>query len=237
VTNETDTFVQEVDEKLREERMMTLAKRYGPWIGGAVLAFLIGIGGWQFWREHRINTARAHADEYVAAQAMVRGGNLNGAKEAFATLRGEGPRAYRVMAMMEHAAILAEQGDLEAALAEFDSAASAAPDPTMRDSARLRAAFIAAEIQDFPSLQQRLAPLIDSETSFSFLARELLGIEAWEAGQNDLARSTLEGLVLAFDAPDAVRERAQVALSVIGPPAEAAPASAETPAPSEGESK
>jgi hypothetical protein len=86
-------------------------------------------------------------------------------------------------------------------------------------------------------LQQRLAPLIDSETSFSFLARELLGIEAWEAGQNDLARSTLEGLALAFDAPDAVRERAQVALSVIGPPAEAAPASAETPAPSEGESK
>ena len=30
MTNETDSFVHEVDESLREERMLTLAKRYGP---------------------------------------------------------------------------------------------------------------------------------------------------------------------------------------------------------------
>jgi hypothetical protein len=237
VTNETDTFVQEVDEKLREERMTTMFKRYAPWIGGAVLAFLLGIGGWQWWKEYRINQARAHSDEYVAAQNLAREGNLDGAKEAFSALRTEGPRAYRVMAMMEYAAILTEQGDLEAALAEFDRAAEAAPDNTMRDTARLRAAFIAAEIQDFAAVQQRLQPLIEAESSFSYLARELLGVEAWEAGQTDLARTTLEGLSLAFDAPEAVRERADVALSVIGPPAEASAAPAATPAPSEGESK
>ena len=235
MTNETDTFVQEVDEKLREERMKSMAVRYGPWIGGAVLAFLLGIGGWQWWREHQTNQSRAHADLYVAAQRLAAENDLDGAKAAFAALRDQGPRNYRVMAMLEHAAVLAEQGDLEAALAEFDRAAEAAPDPTMRDTARLRAAFIAAEINDFASLQQRLAPLIEAQSSFSFLARELLGIEAWEAGQLDLARSTLEGLTLAFDAPPAVQERAQIALSVIGPPAEA-PA-APTPAPSEGESK
>jgi hypothetical protein len=237
VTNETDTFVQEVDEKLREERMMDLAKRYGPWIGGAVLAFLLALGGWQFWREYSVSQSRAHSDRYVAAQELARSGDLDGAKAAFAALRTDGPRPYRAMAMMEYAAILSEQGDLEAALAEFDRAAEAAPDPTMRDTARLRAAFIAAETQDFAAVQSRVQPLIDDETSFSFLARELLAIEAWEAGQNDLARSTLEALSLAFDAPEAVRERAQIALSVIGSPAEAAPAGAETPAPSEGESK
>lgn len=237
MTNETDSFVQEVDEKMREERMVTLAKRYGVWVGGAVLAFLLGIGVWQWWSQDRIAQARAHADEFAAAQALVAESDWDGAKAAFAALREEGPRQYRVMATMEHAAILAEQGDLEAALAEFDSAAEAAPDKTMRDTARMRAAFIAAEIQDFASVQQRLQPLIDEENNFSFLARELLGIEAWEAGQLDLARSTLEGLSLAFDAPEAVRERAQIALSVIGPPAEAPAPAAPTPAPSEGESK
>lgn len=233
MTNETDTFVQEVDEKLREERMMDLAKRWGPLVGGVVLVFLLAVGGWQWWSHNRISQARAHADEYVAAQALAREGNLEGAKAAFAALRDKGPGVYRAMARMEHAALLTEEGDLEAALAEFDAAAEQASDPTMRDTARLRAAFIAAEIQDFASVQQRLQPLIESDSSFSFMARELLGVEAWEAGQTDLARTTLEGLSLALDAPQAVQERARIALSVIGP----AEAPAPTPAPAEGESK
>ncbi|HRK63864.1 MAG TPA: tetratricopeptide repeat protein [Terricaulis sp.] len=236
MTNETDTFVQEVDEKMREERMVTMAKRWGPWVGGAVLVFFVGLGGWLWWSENRIAQARAHADEYVAAQALAREGNLEGAKAAFAGLRDKGPAVYRAMARMEHAAILTEEGDLEAALAEFDAAADEASDPTMRDTARMRAAYIAAEIEDFASVQQRLQPLIDSESSFSFMARELLGIEAWEAGQTDLARSTLEGLSLALDAPQTVQERARIALSVIGP-VEAPAAPATTPAPAEGESK
>jgi len=235
VTNETDTFVQEVDEKMREERMTAFARKWGPWIGAGVLAVLAGIGAWQWWSEHRISQARAHADDFVAAQTLVAENDLEGAKQAFAGLREKGPRVYRNMASMEHAAVLSAQGDLEAALAEFDRVAEDVSDPIMRDSARMRAAYIAAEVQDFASLQARLEPLIAADNSFSFLARELLGVEAWEAGQLDLARSTLEGLTLAFDAPEAVRSRAEIALSVIGPAAEAAPAT--TPAPSEGESK
>jgi hypothetical protein len=140
------------------------------------------------------------------------------------------------MARLEHAAILEAEGDLEAALNEFDAAAEAARDPVMKQSAQMRAAYIAAETQDFAALQARLQPLIDSETRISFLARELLAIEAWEAGQNDLARTTLENLTLAFDAPEGVQQRAQVALSVIGPaPATPADGASEAPAPSEGE--
>jgi hypothetical protein len=109
----------------------------------------------------------------------------------------------------------------------------------MRETAQLRAAYIAAETQDFSALQTRLQPIIDSGSRLSYLARELLAIEAWEAGQNDIARDALENLTLAFDAPEGVRQRAQVALSVIGP----APESPETPAasaataPAEGDSK
>ena len=61
-----------------------------------------------------------------------------------------------------------------------------------------------------------------------------------EAGETQLARETLEQLTLAFEAPDSLRQRAQIALSVLGP----APATEETPAdgaqapaPSEGETK
>ena len=138
------------------------------------------------------------------------------------------------------AGILAQQGDLEGALAGFDAAAESAPDQVMRESAQIRAAYIAADTQDFATLRTRLQPLVDSDTRVSYLAKELLAVEAWEAGEADLARSTLEQLTLAFEAPDSLRQRAQIALSVLGPapvtsetPADGAPA----PAPSEGETK
>jgi hypothetical protein len=236
VTNDTESFVSEVDESLRQERMLDIAKRYGPYLIGAFVAVLVAVAGWQFWQSHNTGAARRHAAEYAAAQEMARGGNLDAAKTEFERLTEEGPGVYRTMAQMELAAILAAQGDLDGAIAGFDEAAERASDPVMKQTAQLRAAYIAADTQDFAALQQRLTPLIESDTRISFLARELLGIEAWEAGQTDLARSTLETLSLAFDAPEEVRNRAQVALAVIGPaPAAASADGAAAPAPSEGE--
>jgi hypothetical protein len=238
VSNETDTFVQEVDESLRHERMLKAARRFGPWLIAAFAVFILGLGGWQWWKAYNLDRSRAHAQQYAAAQTLAREGDLDGAKAEFERLSNEGPRVYRVMAQMEHAAILATEGDLDAALAGFDRAAEAAGDPVMRETAQMRAAYIAAETQDFPALQRRLQPLIDSDSRLSYLARELLAIEAWEAGETDIARDTLENLTLAFDAPEAVRQRAQVALSVIGPaPETSADGASDAPAPSEGESK
>ncbi len=238
MTNETDRFVNEVDESLRQDRMLGFARRFGPYLIGVFVLIIAAVGGWQVWQHQRIEGARRHADAYHAAQLMVQEGNFDGAKTEFERLSNEGPQTYRVMARMEHAAILSTQGDLEAALAEFDAAAEAATDPTMRESAQLRAAYIAADTQDFAALRTRLQPLIDSDTRVSYLAKELLAIEAWEAGDLTLARDTLQELTLAFEAPDSMRQRAQVALSVIGSAPEETPADgAQAPAPSEGETK
>jgi hypothetical protein len=238
VTNESDSFIQEVDESLRQDRMLVFAKKYGPYLIGVFVIFILGLGGWQIWQQQRIEGARRHADAYYAAQQLAAAGNLDGAKAEFQRLSNEGPGVYRAMARMEHASILSLQGDLDGALSEFDAAAEAATDPTMRESAQIRAAYIAADTQDFAALRTRLQPLIDADTRVSYLAKELLAIEAWEAGDLTLARNTLQELTLAFEAPDSMRQRAQVALSVIGPAPEETPADgAQAPAPSEGETK
>jgi hypothetical protein len=238
VTNDTDSFVHEVNEGLQQDRMLTLAKKFGPWLIGVFILILIAVGAWLWWKDYSLEQSRAHAEEYALAQQLAAEGNLEGAKTEFERLTGDGPEVYRVMARLEHAAILEAQGDLEAALAEFDRAAEEADDPIMRDTAQLRAAYIVADTQDFAALQTRIQPLADSDSRLSYLARELLGIEAWEAGNLDLARETLQNLTLAFDAPEAVQQRAQVALSVIGPaPATPADGASDAPAPSEGETK
>lgn len=238
MTNETDSFVQEVDESLRQDRMLSLARKYGVYLIGAFAVLIVGVLGWQMWEGNNINVARQHAERYAEAQALVRAGNLDEAKTDFERLTHDGPQVYRTMAAMEHAAVLETQGDLEGALSEFDRIGSSAADPVMRQTAQMRAAYLAADSQDFAAMQHRLQPIIDSHTRFSFLARELLAIQAWKAGHNDIARDQLQNLTLAFDAPEAVRQRAQLALEVVGPaPETSADGAAHAPAPSEGETK
>jgi hypothetical protein len=239
VTNDSDSFIQEVDEGLREERLMSQARRYAPWAIGGLIAVLAGIGGWQLWRGEMLKSAHHQSDAFAAALQQAAGGDIDAAKAAFAPLSTRGPQAYQIMARMEHAALLQSQGDLQAALTEFDTIAADARDPVMRSSAQLRAAYLVADTQDFQAVQARVQPIIDGGGQFSFLAQELLAVEAWEAGQTDIARDTLENMRLAFDTPQSVRQRAELALAVLGPaPAPAADDAAE-PArqPTEGESK
>lgn len=237
MTNESDSFIQEVDEKVREDRMLAILKRYGPWAGGVLAAGLIGVFGWISFQDYQVSQSRKAAENFGAAVKQVQDGDLDAASARFAELANEGPQIYRSMAMMERAAILEAQGDLDGAITAFDEAAEAAPDPIARDTARMRAAYIAAETQDFQALRTRLTPLIDSDTPFSYLARELLGVEAWEAGNSDLARETLQNLTLAFEAPESVRQRAQLVLSVVGPATESAPAPEAAPEAPAGETE
>jgi hypothetical protein len=238
VTNDSDSFIQEVDEGLRQDRAMTMLRRWGPYAVGLIVVILLAVGGWQLWRDQQTKAAQRESDAFAAALEQAQNGDLEAAKTAFQDLTTRGPRAYRLMARMEHAAILEQQGDLEGALGAYDSIAEDAHDDTLRDSAAIRAAYIAAETQDFAALRTRLQPIIDRGGHASYLAQELLGVEAWEAGELDLARDTLENIRLAFDAPQAVTRRAELALAVIGPaPAPAGGAPAPAPQASEGESE
>ncbi|MGE0594833.1 MAG: tetratricopeptide repeat protein [Hyphomonadaceae bacterium] len=237
MTNESDSFIQEVDESLRQDRMLAMGKRYGPYLIGVFVLIVAAVAGWQFWEAQQRNAARTQSEAFMAASQLIEQGDLAGAKAAFSDLSDQGPRNYRLMARMEHAALLQAEGDLQGAVEEFDQVAEQAEDSIMRDSAHMRAAYLVADTQDFDAVQTRLRPLIDGGGRISYLAQELLGVEAWEAGELDLARETLENLQLAFDAPETVRRRAQLALTVIGPAPEAASDAAPAQTPAEGETE
>ncbi len=237
MSNETDTFVQEVNEGLRQDRMLDLIKRFGPFFLASFAILFVGMLGWQAWRDNARVEAGKQAASLMAAQRLLDQEDTAKAKQEFEVLAGRGPRVIRAMARMQRGAALVNEGDLEAALVEFDAAAEIAPDQIMRESAQIRAAYVAADTKDFAELRRRLQPLLNSTSRFSFLAKELLGVEAWEAGEAELARDALQELTLAFDAPQAVRARAQAALAVVGPSAGTPEEGANAPASSLGESK
>ena len=236
MSNENDSFFQEVEESVRQDQYVALARKYGVFVIAAIALVLAGVGGWRLYQGWETNQARQASESFAAAQKLIEGGNVKGGAAAFEQMSRTAPKIYRLMARMQHAQALEAEGDLTGALAEFDAVAGDASDPIMRDSARMRAAYLVAETQDLAAVQARVTPIIQAGGAMAPMARELLGVKAWEAGRLELARDTLQTLTLAFDAPDSVRQRAQLALTVIGAPAApAAPAAA--PAQSSGAAK
>lgn len=230
----TDIF-EEVEERLREDQLQTWWKKYGNVAMGAAVAAVLLVGFSGVFTTWRASVNQSQGERFAALQKTADADPAASA-QAFKEFQKSAHGGYKALAEMERAGALQAQGDLRGALAAFDDAAKLAQQPIVKQSAQMRAAYIAADIEDFAALDARLKPLIDSRGPYSYLARELAGVEAYEAGKPERARSEFTYLQGAFDAPNGVRNRASGFLAVLGPAPETpastpAPASSPTPAP------
>ena len=221
----SDIF-EEVEEKLREDKLQVWWNRYGMIAVGAAVGVVLFVGAFSAWTAWRASVNAAAGERFAAIQEQAQS-DPAAAQAALVEFQKSAHDGYKALAEMERAGALQAQGDLKGATAAFDNAAKLANEPVVKQSAQLRAAYLAAETENFTALEARLQPMIDSRGAFSYLARELLGVEAYEAGQVDRARTEFTYLETAFDAPSGVRQRAASFLTVLGPaPEPATPAAA-----------
>jgi hypothetical protein len=199
----------EVKEELRAERARKLWVRYGGVFAGIALLAVVGVGGWQGWRWHEQRqagqAALAFMEIHRAAEAP--GADLKAAGDRFAAIAQDSPEGYRLLARLRAAALKAETGDRDAALAMWDQVAADGRAPQIyRDLASLMWALHGLETQDPAALESRLAPLTGGPWAAS--ARELQALVAVRRGQPAEAKKTLEALAADVTAPQGVRERA-----------------------------
>ena len=211
----TDLF-EEVEENLRRDQLQTIWKKYGALFIAAAAALVVGVGGVGMYRSWTADRSNDASQEFVTLQQLA-ATDPQAAEPKFAAFAKSAPGGYKALAEMERAGVLQANGDLPGALLAFENAARLSSDSAVKQSAQLRAAYIAAESTPFDALETRVKPLIDGGGAFGYLARELLAIEAFEAGKPDRARAEFDYLATAFDAPQGVRERAQRYGAVIGP--------------------
>ncbi|MGD9827443.1 MAG: hypothetical protein AB7U66_01815, partial [Hyphomicrobiaceae bacterium] len=96
----------------------------------------------------------------------------------------------------------------------------------LRDLARLKAALLRVDAADWTEMQNRLNALNNDKNVWRFSARELLGLAAVKAGKTAEARKLFEMLLTDRGTPQAMRQRANMMLAMIG---EASPAKPATP--------
>lgn len=209
-----DVF-EEVEDQIRTERYMALARRFGPWAIGAGVALVIGlliVWGWQTWRDGQANKA---GQTYLDAIEALQGQDEAKAAALFGELTHSPLKVYKVAGYMDLAGLRMQAGKGKEAADLYDKAAALASDPFVKDLARLKSALALMDTASYKDIEARLKPLTDDKRPLHLSAREALAFAKLQAGKTAEARSDFTALTLALGAPDSMVQRARVAVDMI----------------------
>lgn len=187
-----ESFLREVEEELRSDKLKAFWKRYALFIiGGAVLIVLIVAANeaWKWWRD---SSAAGASEQYYAAISLADRGDLTGAEAALDAIAAESPDGYGILARFRAASLLAEQGDPQAAISAYDALSSSLDEVRLRELALILGAYLAVDHLDVAGVEGRAGALTGEESPLRNQAREALGLAYFKAGDLEAARSNFE---------------------------------------------
>ena len=212
-------LIDEVDEELRAERGKRLAQRYGGVVMGALLLAIAGVGGWEAWRwnEGRLAGQAAQGFLATARDAAAEGADLRASAERFTAIAQGAPAGYRTLARLRAAALLAETGQTEAAVAAYDALSrDTDTDVLYRDLATVLWGLQALNTGEASQIEARMVPMAAPGATWRASAREVQALAALKRGDAEQARRTLQSLTTEAATPQALRERAGRLLQGLG---------------------
>jgi len=211
-----DSFIREVEEELRSDRLKKVWDQFGAFIIGAAILIVVGTAAWRGWEYYSERQASASGDRFLAALNLANEGKSDEALASLQSLEDDGYGAYPVLARMRAATVLEEQGDAAGAVAAFDAVAAdgSAPD-AVRDMAKIRAAYILVDTGSADDVAQRAEPLSADTSPLRHAAREALGLAAWKDGRLGDAKVLFQQIVDDPAAPRNAKQRASIMLDLI----------------------
>lgn len=226
----TDIF-QEVEEDLRRDQLSRLWKKYGIQAIAAAVAAVLVASAFVGWKSYRAAQARAASLKY---QEITAAGERDAApkapEEMIKSLDGGAKDltgGYKVLSEFERAAALVRSGHADEAVKILNTIAdNKGYDVSLRDTARLKAAYLQAETTSFADMKEKLAPLIVPESAFRFASGEILGYSAFRSGDLAAARTYFQNITADVAAPADIKQRSEDMLAEIAQRLPAHPAAA-----------
>lgn len=207
-----DSFIEEVTEEVRRDRLFGLFRRYG-WVG--VLAVLAVVGGtaWREWSQSR-DEARAQAFGDAILDALDHG-TPEERSAALAAIPTDGGQT----ALLQLVVASDPNEDRAATLAALDRLiADATLSPVYRDLAVLRRVLVAGSEMPLADRRTALEGIAAAGRPYRPLAAELLAYLLVEEGKTDEAVTALTALIQDQEASSALRARAGQMLTALGGP-------------------
>ena len=198
-----DTLLREVDEELRRDRMRKLWRQAAPFIFGAAAAVILLVAGYEGYNWLTKSNSARSSDQFYAAAQLADGNDLAAAQQALDQVIAEGSGAYPALARFREASLLAQQGKTDEAVAAYDALATNQSSTHLRELALVMGANLLVDSGDVQAVEQRVAGSIVPESPMRNVAREVLGLAQYKAGQLDAAMTTFQAII---DDPLAARD-------------------------------
>lgn len=211
-----DSFIEEVTEEVRRDRLFALFRRYG-WIGVLVVLAIVGGAGWSEWQKAQ---ATARAEHF--GDAVLDALDLGGTAERSAALQAI-PTDGTQTAILKLLLSTDPVEDRAGALAALEAlAADTAQPPSYRDLAVLRKVVIAGADMALAERRAALDPIAAPGRPYRTLALEQMAYLLVEEGKTDEAIAALTALLDDQESPSGLRARAEQMIVALG--GEVAPA-------------
>ena len=107
----------------------------------------------------------------------------------------DGSGGYPVLAEFRKAALLAEQGDVPAAVAAYDALANNHSNMRLRELALLLAGNLLVDNGSLADVEARIGTLATDDSQFRRVAREILGLAQYKAGDFVAAEANFQAVL------------------------------------------
>ncbi|WP_341213866.1 tetratricopeptide repeat protein [uncultured Limimaricola sp.] len=218
-----DSFIDEVSEEVRRERLFGFLRRYG-WIGILLVLVIVGGAAGYEWRQSRIAAeAQARGDALLAAQAET---DAEARVAALSQIVQETPDA--VVPAFTLAAEQVAAGEAVAAVATLDALAASGEVPEIyRDLAALKSVLIDAGRTPEDRLLA-LEALSVPGAPFRMLALEQIALVRLGMGEREAALDQLRAILEDAESSTDLRDRAASLMVALGATPETVAGTADT---------
>ncbi|MDK3020515.1 tetratricopeptide repeat protein [Pseudodonghicola flavimaris] len=215
--SDADSFIDEVTDEVRRDRLFALLRRYG-WIAIVVIVAVVGGASYNEYRKaQQTAAAEALGDQMLAAM------DADAPADRAEALAGISPTSAGGGAVLDFltAAARAEAGDTEAAVAALEEIARNGDlEPIYRDIAGFKALVLQADTLEASDRRQRFEALARPGGALRLLAEEQLALIDVSEGQTEAALDRLQQILQDAEANTTLRQRvSQVIVALGGTPA------------------
>jgi len=211
--SETDSFIEEVTDEVRKDRLYAYYKKYG-WIVGLAIVLIVGGAAYLEWsKSQAIAAAEARGDAISAALSKKTPAEQVAALQSISANAG----AAAVLLQFQEATILIKDGKKDAALAALDKIAqSDGVSPIYRDLANFKALVLRGKDMDAAKRLTALQKLAKPGNALRPLALEQIAIAKLDTGDEKAAIDQLGRLLEEPNLPTGVQQRAIQLLVSLG---------------------
>lgn len=209
-----DSFISEVSEEVRRDRLFALMRRYG-WIAALAVMVIVGGAAWNEWRK-----ASAQAAAEAKGNALISALQAETPEARAAALHAveasDDPSGVAILGLLT-AAAEGEAENIEAAAAALDKLIATPDIPQVyRDVALMKRVLTFSNEMTPEDRISRLQPLLQPGNPFRLMAIEQRAFAEVEMGETETALTSLTGILTDAEATEDLRRRARQLIVALG---------------------